>query len=56
MISTLLVDQITALLQRLFMVLLTANKSQSSIYDEGTDNTKFVQAAYQTEKMIKGFG
>ena len=27
-----------------------------TLYDVGTDNTQFVQAGYQTEKMIKGFG
>ena len=26
-----------------------------TLYDVGTDNTQFVQAGYQTGKMIKGF-
>ena len=27
-----------------------------TLYYLGTDNTQFVQAGYQSEKMIKGFG
>ena len=32
-----------------------AGKSYT-LYDVGIDNTQFVQAGYQSEKMIKGFG